>query len=58
MRATEETCTCGRPERGMTCRCTCEKCGSLKLTWVAWGVYLDKDLCCDSCDHVQDVWEC
>jgi hypothetical protein len=53
-----EGCTCGRPEKKLTCRCTCEKCGSKDLKWVAWGAYLDKDLVCQECDNVQDIWDC
>lgn len=55
---TEATCTCKRPERGLTCRCTCEKCGSHMLGWQPWGSYLDRDLVCCMCGHVQDIWNC
>ena len=54
-------CTCGRPERGLTCRCTCDECGAAgprALLWEAWGAYLDKDLVCQACGHVQDIWDC
>ena len=23
-----------------------------------WGSYLDKDLVCQSCNHVVDTWDC
>lgn len=51
-------CTCGRPEQGMTCRCTCSECYSQNLAWVPWGSYLDKDLNCRDCGHTQDIWNC
>lgn len=51
-------CTCGRPDRNLTCRCTCSQCGSRELTWKPFGHYLDKDLVCDKCEHVQDFWDC
>jgi hypothetical protein len=52
------TCTCGRPERGMKCRCVCDECGSRELGWKAWGSYLDRDLICVGCGHIQDIWNC
>ena len=52
MMTTAAACTCHRPEKGLTCRCTCSKCGSRKLKWVPWGVYLDKDSCFDCLEDV------
>lgn len=51
-------CTCGRPERRLSCRCICEKCGGRELVWVPVGNYLDRDLTCQGCQHVQDIWDC
>lgn len=51
-------CTCQRGSRNLTCRCTCPACGSTDLVWEKWGVYLDKDLVCQSCQHVVDYWDC
>lgn len=56
--ATKPECTCGRPERGSTCRCTCSECWSQRLEWKAWGSYLDQDLKCKDCGHTQDIWNC
>lgn len=51
-------CTCKRPERYLTCRCRCDECNGTELKWVAWGLYLDKDLLCAACGHHQDSWDC
>lgn len=51
-------CECGRPARGLTCRCKCGECGSQNLRWISWGSYLDRDLVCMYCNHVQDIWDC
>ena len=41
------------------CRCTCDKCGSKNLLWQSWGSgYLDKDLVCQNCKHIQSTWNC
>ena len=58
MSDTAKTCECKRPERGMTCRCTCPKCGSTNLKWVALGAYLDRDLVCQGCGYTVDIWNC
>lgn len=57
-RLANSVCSCGRTEKGWTCRCTCSKCGGRSLVWEAWGSYLDKDLVCRDCQHVQDTWNC
>ena len=36
----------------------CQKCGGTNLLWEAWGSYLDKDLVCQQCRHVVDIWDC
>lgn len=38
----------------------CESCGASpdQFRWEAWGSYLDKDLVCQNCKHVVDVWDC
>lgn len=51
-------CACGRPARGLTCRCTCDRCGGRRLQWVPVGHYLDKNLECLGCGHTQDIWDC
>lgn len=51
-------CICDRPAQGLVCRCTCDMCDGHDFKWVSWGSYLDKDLTCKSCGHVQDVWDC
>lgn len=52
------SCECGRPAMKLACRCTCEKCNCRVLWWVPVGHYLDKDLVCQGCGHIQDTWDC
>lgn len=54
----QNPCICGRPDRGLKCRCTCPECLSKNLAWEAWGSYLDKDLVCKDCKYTVDIWNC
>lgn len=58
IRVLRRSCDCGRPARRMPCRCTCSRCASRNLRWEPWGSYLDKDLVCQDCRHLQDTWDC
>jgi hypothetical protein len=39
-------------------RTYCQRCGSTDLMWESWGSYLDRDLVCQGCRHVVDIWDC
>jgi len=56
MKTEAPECKCINKSR--TCRCFCPKCESTDLAWEAWGSYLDKDLVCQNCNHVVDIWDC
>lgn len=44
-----------KPERTQPC----PKCGNPPPhKWVPVGHYLDKDLVCERCGHVIDIWDC